>query len=135
MLYSQKLRLLASWLEDHPDIDERESTYWNYPSIWISAGEDATEFGNLCRSMGEFEKRRSSWSDSIEAVHAPETDNDRIFRVTIALTGACQKVPVLDENGSPVTRKVTREVAVETREEVTEEPEYEWKCPDSWLNL
>ena len=134
MRYSQKLRLLAVYLEDHPGIEERLATYYDYPSVWINA-DDTDNFGELCRAMGKFEKERSSWSDSISAVHAPEADHQPIFRVTVSVSGVCQRVPRLDNNGSPVTRKVTKTVPVETREEVVEEQEFDWKCPDSWLSL
>ena len=134
MLYSQQLRLLASWMEDHPKFDEKESQYWNYPSIWGNA-EDEKEFGELCRAMGKFEKNRPTYGDSIEAVHAPETDGDRIFKVTVSLSGVCQKVPRLNDDGTPVTRTVTKTVPVETREETEEVPEFDWHCPQAWLNL
>jgi hypothetical protein len=134
MLYSQKLRLLASWLEDHPEIDERQDSYYDYPSVYIHA-EDTSDFGSLCKAMGKFEKERSSWSDSISAVHQPRTDDGYIFQVTVSVSGVCQKVPRLDEDGTPIVRRTTKTVPVEIREEVVEEPEYDWKCPESWLSL
>ena len=135
MLYSQKLRHLAGWLEDHPEINDKLVGYWEYPSIWIGVGDDTEEFGRLCRAMGEFEKERNIYSDSLGATHLAETDDTRIFRATVSVSGVCEKVAKLDEDGNVVTKKVTKTVPVATEEVEVEEVEYEWHCPESWLSL
>ena len=134
MLFSHKLRLLASYLEERPKLNERYSGHWDYPTVYINA-EDAEDFGQLCRMMGKFQKDRTTWNDSISADYTPEADGDAIFSVRVSLAGVCQKVPRLNDDGTPVTRKVTKTVPIETREEVEEVQEYDWKCPDSWLSL
>src|SRR5215472_4779529 len=101
--YSEKLRALADYLDEHPEIAEKTNGYWDYPSIWVSCGEDTEEFGRLCRAMGSFEKNKSSWDNSLSATYAPENeDGDRLFKVNVGVTGACTKVVKLDENGEPV---------------------------------
>jgi hypothetical protein len=138
MRYSQKLRQLASWCEDHPDIDEKLSGYWDYPSATVWLGKEETEeFGRLCRAMGTFEKSGSY--GTLAATVRPELDGEGpIFQVRVNIDGQCEKRVKVDENGFPVTRKTTKTVTLTepvTEVQEVEEPEYEWKCPDSFLSL
>jgi len=138
MRYSTKLRHELAWLEDHPEFDEKLSdNRYEYPtvSIWL-ADDDTSEFSRLCKAMGSFEK--SGHYGTLTAMVRPEADGEIIFAVRVSIDGQCEKRPKVDENGFPVTRKTTKTVTVTepvTEVQEVEEPEYEWKCPDSFLSL
>jgi len=133
--YSDAVLELATFLKNHPDIDDKLTSRWDYPSasIWLSDG-DTAEFGRLCRALGDFQK--SGYNGQLTARYAPEDEEgDRIFSLSVNVSGACERTPKVDENGNVVTRTVTRTVPVETKEVEEEEVEYEYNCPDSFLAL
>lgn len=129
MRYSEKLRKLADWMDRHPDFPDPYNT--PMAAIWVDTSE---EFGRVCRTMGEFKK--AGYSGTIEASyteleHPNEKYSDRIFRVEVNHSGSCTQVPVLNDDGTPKTRKIRKPVAFEeVEEEVTD-----WVCPQSFLNL
>jgi len=138
MRYSQELRQLAAFLEDKPELEEKLSGYWEYPSVTIWLGEEEkAEFSRLCRVLGTFEKSGSY--GTLTAMVRPEIDGEGpIFSVRVCIDGQCEKRQKVDEKGFPITRKTTKTVTIAepvTEVQEVEEPEYEWKCPESFLSL
>lgn len=143
MAYQDKLRKLADWLDSHPGIAERVDGPYDYPEISLYA-EDSSEFGAICRALGEFDKSAYECSliASYEAISEDKKDKVRAlgerphhtdFYVSACVSGVCE---------AKVTAKRERKVYVPVNayrnadgDLVVEEEIKEWKCPDSWLAL
>lgn len=126
MNYADKLRLFADWLDGRPELLE-QLPHWDFPGGSIYT-DDKELFGSLVRWMGSFDK--SGYNGVVTAAHVSKTgDGGHIFRFSINLTGACEARAKLDD-GKPVMRR--KKKYVETDEW---EPEQEWICPESFLNL
>ena len=137
MNYADKLSSFAAWLRKRPDLLGAISD-WEYPSMYLYFNERrAEDFSNLCKAMGSFEKDgRDGEIRAIVEKKITNEDDDfggTKFRMVLALSGACERIEKTDpETGEVITRPVKRYTMVDTGET---EPEYEWKCPDSFLNL
>lgn len=122
MKYSEKLRMFADYLEDHPEVDAKMDGPYDYPSVYISVDE-FEDFQELIKHMGGFQK--GGYGGTIQASH----ELRGIFAVTAAVSGACEATPKLDEDGNPVTRKIP---AVEAQPE-KEVAVMTYNCPTAWL--
>ena len=122
MLYSEKLRQLADYLDDKPELLNEMNGEWDYPSVYIIA-EDYDRFQELIRDLDGFEK--SGYSGNLYATH----ELRHVFSVQVAVSGVCEATPKLDDDGNPVMRHI--EARVQEAEDV---PVMEYKCPDSWLS-
>lgn len=136
MNYAQKLRAFARWLDQHPAVLDAIDD-WDRPSVYLYYGEKDTEtFSAICRGMGTFDKHGSDGTIRAIVDRKVTSQDDAYgtskFRLVVELSGACQRVEKRDENGDIVTRPVVKYEHVPTGEM---EPVYEWKCPDSFLNL
>ena len=89
------------------------------------------KFKEAVRTMGSFEK--DGYAGQLTAKHTEWRDElnheERLFSVSVSVGGLCERIPKLNEDGSPVMTK--KKVYQETGEM---EPVYEFKCPDSWLS-
>ena len=129
MTYAEKLRSFADYLDKHPSVSAKIEDRWNYPSLWIGA-EDWDEFQELIADLGGYRKDGSS--GSLDAQHREDdADGWPVFSLGVTVSDVCEQVPVLDDNGEPVMKPVTRYESkeVETGEFV---PVMEWKCPERW---
>lgn len=117
MNYSDKLRTLADWLERHPEV-ERELKF-DRPTIWAVAS-DKEDFGRICRSLGSY--RKGGYPGTLEAIVEVDENGEGIYRVTVSHSGSCERIP-------------TGKTKVIPARKAMEVPEYEYKCPDSWLSL
>ena len=130
MNYSDKLRALAAYLDSHPTVAEN-ITEWENPSLYIHAN-DKEDFSAIVRSMGN--ARKAGNYGTVTATHVvkdgPGKYDPTAYSVTVALSGACERVPVLNEDGTPKVKPVVRTVETDEMEPVTE-----WHCPESFLNL
>jgi hypothetical protein len=136
-----KLRSFAEYLDERPKLKARlaAETPNFYISLWCDdddkrqAASVKAEFAELCREMGSLTKAGHNGVVSASHVAKDETDPhgwSRKYRVDVSLSGACKRREKLDDEGLPVMKK--RSKYVETNEW---EPEYEWDCPQSFLNL
>jgi len=128
MRYSDKLRLLAEYLDNRPLLDESLSD-WDYPSVHLYA-ENLDEFRVLCSALGSFEKEQHE--GLLEACHSEGAgtswNDERYFRATVNVSGVCERIPLVDEYGEPVTKPKTRFVEVEGETEQV----YIYHCPERW---
>ena len=135
--YAQKLRYLANWLDQHPTIARELLGVYEYPTVLIYVYEDDGEdnkeekFKEAVRTMGSFEK--DGYAGQLTAKHTEWRDElnheERLFSVSVSVGGLCERIPKLNEDGSPVM--TAKKVYQDTGEL---EPVYEFKCPDSWLS-
>ena len=128
MNYAEKLRALADYLDEHPTLRDRFSSY-SEPRERIYAN-DWDDFQSLIVHLDGFQK--DGYGGSLEATHKesdPEDDNryNYAFVVTVAVSEVCEMVPKVDENGEPVMRE--KKEFVPTGEY---EPVMEYKCPKVW---
>jgi hypothetical protein len=124
--HSDKLRWLASYLDTHPALAELTGK-WDYPTLWLSV-EDMEKFQEVIKTMGGFEKSGSM--GTLTARHRKETtDGTVIYSVSVNVSGVCEAVPKVDNDGQPVLRK--KRTYVETDEY---EQEIEYKCPEVWTS-
>ena len=101
MNYSDKLRQLADYLDERPELLDR-LTEWDYPYVSVVA-RDAVEFGQLVSIMGEGEKRREGDGLCFQ-VRPVATPYEVIYGITAWVTGVCKRKPT----GAPkVTHRVT----------------------------
>lgn len=119
MTYSEKLRLFADYLDEHPTVAAKCEGTWDYPSIYIVA-DDFDDFQSIISDLGGFEK--SGYGGTLSATHEVR----KVYLVTVSVSGVCEATPKLDENGEPVMRQVPATEAKEV-------PVLEYKCPDTWL--
>lgn len=130
MHYADKLRQLADYLDDHYSIAEEISGRWDYPGVSLYPV-DAETFSFLCSDLGGFYK--SAYNGTVSARHTEETgEGETTFTVSVHLAGACTPVPVINDDGTPKMRPVTRYQSVETGDM---EAVVEYHCPESFLNL
>lgn len=127
--YADKLRALASYLDERPELRDRMGDDFDYPSFSFYAN-DFDDFQGLCKHLGGFEK--SGAYGNLTALHNQNMPKGygRMYRVYLYCSGVCEKVIKTDEKGQPVYARKTTTNIVETDEM---EPVYEWKCPDTWL--
>ena len=76
----------------------------------------------LTRNLGGFKK--SAYNGTVSAVHNEENDGI-VFSVKVYLAGACERKPKVDEHGEPVVTVIPERTVVE----------YEFSCPESFLNM
>lgn len=122
MNYSDKLRTMADYLDKHPEI-QAQLTSWDCPHLYVSVA-DAEDFGRICRSLGDF--RKGGYPGTLEAIVEVNEDTDTktesIWRLDVSHSGSCERIP-------------TGKTKVIPASEAREVPEYEYRCPDSWLSL
>lgn len=132
MNYADKLRELAGWLDAHPKWANNLSH--EYPRISVYLGDEGGKlFAELIRDMGTADKH--GYGGTLSAYHwenrkRVDGSEETIYALGVHLSGVCEKVPKVDDDGNPimVPKKVTT-----TTDEM--EPEYEWRCPESFLAL
>ena len=131
MNYSDKLRQLADYLDERPELLDR-LTEWDYPYVSVVA-RDAVEFGQLVSIMGEGEKRREGDGLCFQ-VRPVATPYEVIYGITAWVTGVCKRKPT----GRKTQRKVhVPKDAIQTEDGawIVEDEEYEYECPPSFLGL
>lgn len=124
LTYADKLRWLADYLDDHPEIRNATSE-WDYPTTYIYA-DDWDHFQELVPHLEGYDKDGSN--GSLSARHSKTArDGETIYIVTVHVSGVCEATPVVDDDGQPVMKP--RQKYVETDEMV---PVLEYKCPEVW---
>lgn len=131
--YSEKLRSLATWLDEHPTVAAELNDQYEYPTVAVYVYEDDSaeetkfeRFQSFVRTLGSFEK--SGYGGALTADHFGRQDDTTLFRVSVTTSGVCERIEKTDDSGAPVMQK--KRTYVESDEL---EPVYEWKCPDSWI--
>lgn len=125
MNYQAKLRAFATYLDNHPEVAEKIDDKWDYPSYYVwTEGWEA--FQSIITHLDGFEKGGSG--ESLQARHK-EYDEDEhiIFSVSVSVSGVCEAVPKVDDEGKPVMRAVTKYITTDETEVVME-----YKCPEVW---
>lgn len=128
MQYSTKLRAMADYLDDHPEVAEHLSNRYERPFSWITT-ENWEAFTDLVGTLGAYEK--SAHDGYLEARVTPQVDGEDLFTIRVSVSGVCEQVPKVDFEGKPVMKPVVKSRYV-TEETGEMEPEVEYKCPEIW---
>lgn len=125
MNYQDKLRTFADFLDAHPTLAERMVGTYEYPSnsVYVTEWE---EFQEVIGDMGGFEKGAGGGQLSARHTHEDE-DGNVLFYISVTVSGVCELVPKVDDEGMPVMRKKTKYVETDEYEQ-----EMEYNCPTVW---
>lgn len=123
MNYSDKLRAFADYIDAHPVLAGRLGKY-DHPTVYLYA-DDWSDFQTLIADLDGYDK--DGYGGSLTATHQELSDSDITFKACVTVSGVCEKVPKLDEDGAPVM--VPKRTTVLSDEL---EPVYDWQCPKVW---
>lgn len=125
MKYSEKLLVMHDYLVKHPELDNVLSERWEYPyeNIYTNSW---SEFQDTIRHLGGYEK--GGYAGTLTARHNENDEHgDRLFQLSVTVSGVCEVRPKVDENGQPVMRPKMNYVPTGEQEQ-----EVEYHCPEVW---